>query len=264
MMSLLDELKAKLDEAKAALETERFYLVAHQSNMREHEAEIADLTRAIAALEPAPEADETPRSAAPGNVADASTSEDPGETTQSETADETPEPVATLPEEGERAPEEYQVSIADRPYGIPQNWKRRTPEVLIPAPEQPQGPSPVEDGAAAVRAAVGAFTAIVPIEIAALNWAASYEEGELAWNCQWLGDDGMRAITTIEIEKDGTVSQDSAVLRNGHFEGVEVAELLSYLSGADPAKPAPVNSDDASPVELQGEQPNPEPVGEDA
>ena len=33
-------------------------------------------------------------------------------------------------------------------------------------------------------------------------------------------------------------------------------------STADPAKPAPVSSDDASPVELQGEQPNPEPVGE--
>lgn len=36
-------------------------------------------------------------------------------------------------------------------------------------------------------------------------------------------------------------------------------------STADPAKPAPVSSDDASPVELQGEQPkSPEPVGEDA
>jgi hypothetical protein len=53
-MSLLDELKEQRSQAVSALEMQQAYVVAHQSNVDDWHVRIADIDRAIAALEPAP------------------------------------------------------------------------------------------------------------------------------------------------------------------------------------------------------------------
>ena len=203
-MKLADELEERREAIANSLEDAYLRVEALR-------AELDDLDRAIAALEPA----DAPRSAAGGQGEDSlQEATDQPEQSQSETADETPEPVATLPEEGE-----------DR-FHQDGEYVGRTVDLRQPAPsEQPQGPSPVED-----------------------EWDGwkPYPEGR-----------------DLPFERNGCWLEerfDHKAYRWMYRYGAADASVTD----ADPAKPAPVNSTSAETETVQGEQPNPEPVGEDA